>query len=260
MTGRVYVEPFAGGAGAAVNLLLKDYVQRILLNDIDPGIFAFWDAVLHQTEDLCRLIQDAPLTMDEWKRQRDVLDSAMSTGLQRGFAALYLNRTNRSGVISGGVIGGQRQNGTWKIDARFNRVTLAVKVREIARYRDRISLYGMDAGRFLAEVVAPLEDPLFLYLDPPYYGRGKDLYHNHYGHEDHVALAKVLSDHFADRPWLISYDDTPEIRAIYEGFRSLNYAIRYSAAARYQGAEIIFFGPAVKAPLLEDPLAVAAYA
>lgn len=260
MTGCLYVEPFAGGAGAAINLLRKGYVQSALLNDIDPGIVAFWNAVLRQTEDLCGLIHDTPVTMDEWRRQREVLASAASTALQRGFATLYLNRTNRSGVIGGGVIGGQRQRGTWKLDARFNRATLAAKVREIACYRDRIKLYGMDGSRFLTDVVVPLKDSIFLYLDPPYYGRGKDLYHNHYGHEDHVELAKVLGNRLADRPWVISYDDTPETRAIYEGFRSLSYAIRYSAAARYQGAEIMFFGPAIKEPLLEDPLSVVSYA
>jgi DNA adenine methylase len=216
--------------------------------------------VLHQTEDLCRLIQGSPVTMDEWWRQRKALASAASTVLQRGFATLYLNRTNRSGVIGGGVIGGQGQKGSWKLDARFNRTTLAAKVREIARYRDRIRLFNMDASRFLTEVVVPLKDPLFLYLDPPYYGRGQDLYHNHYAHEDHVGLAKLLRHHLADRPWLISYDDTPEIRAIYEDFRSLNYAIMYSAAARYRGAEIMFFGSAIKQPLLEDPLTVTSYA
>ncbi len=260
MTGCVYIEPFAGGAGAAINLLLKGYIHDILLNDIDPGVFAFWDVVLHQTEELCRLIETTPLTMDEWGRQRDALASATSTTVQRGFAALYLNRTNRSGVIRGGVIGGQGQHGAWKLDARFNRLTLVAKVREIASYRDRIRLYGMDACRFLTEVVAPLKGSLFLYLDPPYYGRGQDLYHNNYSHEDHVELARVLRDRLADKSWLISYDDTPEIRTIYEGFRSVTYAIRYSAATRYQGAEIMFFGPAIKEPLLENPLSVASYA
>jgi DNA adenine methylase len=216
--------------------------------------------VLHQTEDLCRLIRDASLTMDEWRRQREALESPTSTVLERGFAALYLNRTNRSGVISGGVIGGQNQGGTWKLDARFNKATLAAKVRAIALWRDRIALYGLDAGGFLTDVVAPLKDPIFLYLDPPYYARGKDLYHSHYGHEDHVALAKLLKDHFADRPWLVSYDDTPEIRTIYEGSPSLSYTIGYSAASRYRGAEIIFFGPAVKEPLLVDPLTLESYA
>jgi len=256
----LYAEPFAGGAGAAINLLRKGYVSTVLLNDVDPAIFAFWDSVLNRTEDLCRLILDTPVTVAEWRRQRAALDYAASTPLQRGFAALFLNRTNRSGVLRGGVIGGQNQTGHWKIDARYNPAGLVTKVREIAGYRDRIRLYGMDAGRFLTEVVAPLDGQVFVYLDPPYYGRGQDLYHNHYGPEGHVELAHVLRQHLADKPWLISYDDTPEVRDIYKDLRSLEYAIRYSAADRYQGAEIMFTSPAIERPLLRDPLTIASYA
>jgi len=256
----IYVEPFAGGAGAAISLLRREYVRILYLNDIDSGVHAFWHSVLHNTKDICQLIAKVPLTIDEWHRQREVIARPETASpLDLGFAVLFMNRTNRSGILRGGVIGGKNQGGEWKIDARFNRVGLIEKIQRIAGYRHRIELFCMDAREFLTKVVSTCGERSFVYLDPPYYQKGQALYHNHYEHCDHLALAQTLET-LGHLPWVVSYDNVPQIREFYDRQPYLTYNIGYTAASRYEGKEIMFFGPGVAQPPFADPLSVQRYA
>jgi DNA adenine methylase len=255
----IYIEPFAGGAGAGINLLRMEYVRLLYLNDIDTGVHAFWYSLLYHTEELCRMVEEAPLTMEEWHRQKEVLGSPTASPIDLGFAVLFMNRTNRSGIITGGVIGGQKQTGKWKIDARFNRVGLVEKIRRIAGYRHRIKLFCMDARDFLSNVVAACQERIFIYLDPPYYRKGRELYENNYGHDDHSALAQALKA-LGEKPWVVSYNNVPEIREVYSGLPHLTYGINYSASERYEGKEIMFFGPTIKQPRFKNPLSIKHYA
>ncbi|MFZ5451770.1 MAG: DNA adenine methylase [Thermodesulfobacteriota bacterium] len=255
-----YIEPFAGGAGAGINLLRKEYVRVLYLNDIDPGVYAFWYSLLNHTEDLCSLVAEVPLTMEEWHSQKEILrNPTAASPIGLGFAVLFLNRTNRSGIITGGVIGGQKQTGKWKIDARFNRAGLIEKIRRIAGYRHRIQLFCMDARDFLSNVVAACQERAFIYLDPPYYRKGQALYENNYRHDDHLALAQALKT-IGGKPWVVSYNNVPQIREAYDGLPHLTYGLNYSASERYEGKEIMFFGPTITQPLLKNPLSVKHYA
>src|SRR5690606_20758450 len=189
--GGIYAEPYAGGAAVALSLLFGEYAGRILINDIDRSIFAFWKSVLDETEDLCRLISNAKLSVAEWERQRSVQDSDLASILELGFSTFYLNRTNRSGIIRGGIIGGKEQDGDWKIDARFNKSDLIRRIEKIARYRSRIKVSNLDAAIFLNKLQPELDSSSLVYLDPPYYVKGGDLYENHYDHEDHEIIASL---------------------------------------------------------------------
>jgi len=116
----VYAEPFAGGAGVAIALLLDGYVEQIIINDIDLSVYAFWYSVLNHTEELCEKIVSTSVSMDEWYIQKQVFtDKDPAFLLELGFATFFLNRTNRSGILNAGVIGGKYQTGEWKIDARY---------------------------------------------------------------------------------------------------------------------------------------------
>lgn len=247
----VYVEPYAGGASVALRLLQDEYVSRIHINDLDRAVFGFWHSVLNETEALCRLIRDRRVSQAEWHRQKAVQTHARDVAvplLDLGFSTFFLNRTNRSGIIaSGGMIGGARQTGEWKIDARYNKPELISRIEFIARYRDRISLYNADAIDLLRDVLPTLPKKTFLYLDPPYYVKGKRrLYANSYEHEDHAEIAKIVTA--TDYPWVVSYDDTKEIRALYKGRRSRAYGLGYTARDRYEGAEIMFFNDRLRLP------------
>lgn len=74
--GGTYIEPFAGGAGIALDLLENDVVSRIVINDFDKGIYSFWRALLNETDKFIEEINRVPLTIDEWNRQRIIMLNA----------------------------------------------------------------------------------------------------------------------------------------------------------------------------------------
>lgn len=255
-----YIEPFAGGAGAAITLLRNNYVKDIILNDIDPGIYSFWFSALNHTDDLCKRVSTATLTIDEWHRQRTIARSPQEhSEIDLGFATLYMNRTNRSGIINGGVIGGQQQQGKWKMDARFNRAGLVNKITQIAQHKSRIKIFRLDALDFLNETVISELNKAFIYIDPPYYKKGQALYENHYIHEDHCQLERHLHS-IKHKNWVVSYDNVQEINDIYSSYNTIAYGINYSAAQRYKGNEVLFFGPTITPPDAPDPLSIKRYA
>ncbi len=253
-----YAEPFAGGAGIAISLLVNGYVNRIYLNDIDPAIYAFWHSVLNRPEELCRLVESTPLTMEEWYRQREVFnDLRCSSLLKKGFSTLFLNRTNRSGILRGGVIGGYAQEGNYKLDCRFNRTDLARKIRRIALYSDQIQLTCQDAAEFVKSVVPTTDKRTLVNLDPPYYGKGPELYTNFYQPKDHALLAKAVGK--IKRPWIVTYDDVSEIRELYTRFPMYNSSLNYFAQEKRVGVELFVASPVLKLPeqLRQQRLALA---
>lgn len=248
----VYAEPYAGGAAVALSLLFGEYVSHIYINDIDRGIHAFWESVLYDTDRLCSAISDVPVTIDEWRRQKLIQDQANPTTLQLALSTFFLNRTNRSGIISGGVIGGKSQTGTWKIGARFNKTDLIQRIRRISRYRSRINLYNLDAKDFILSVASDLPQKSLTFFDPPYYVKGQQLlYANYYSKEDHSEIAQLISD--LSTPWIISYDNVCEIRDLYRRYHCVEYDLSYSAQSRYRGQEIIFSSDNLVLPEVTDP-------
>lgn len=251
-----YVEVYAGGAGIAWSLLFEEYVQHIHINDLNPSLHAFWQSVLDTPDAICKLIYDTPITIEEWQRQKAIqTDSSNYSLLELGFSTFFLNRTNRSGIILGGVIGGKQQTGKWKLDARFNRDDLAKRIERIGRYAKRISLYKRDAADFITTILPTLPSKTLVYLDPPYYVKGQGLYENHYTHQDHVQIASLVSTKI-NQPWLVSYDAAPEIVNLYNKFRNIRYDLSYSAQNRYAGAEIIFFSSRLAVPTVLHPARV----
>lgn len=240
----VYAEPYAGGGGAALNLLFGEYVERIILNDIDPCVYAFWWAILRQTTGFLTRLEETPVSVEEWKKQRDIYrNRSRHSRIKVAFATFYLNRCNRSGIIvNGGPIGGHRQKGKWKLDARYNKAELIRRIEKIAAYRDRISIYNMDAVDFIKSVVLKSEAlrETLVYLDPPYYIKGKRLYLNYYQHDDHTQLAKFMKKQ-KDIKWILSYDNVPEIRKLYSGMNQLPFNLRYSAHTAKVGSELLIY-------------------
>lgn len=247
----VYVEPYAGGAGIAMELLMTDYAQEVWLNDIDPAIHAFWQAALHDTETLIALVETTPLTVAQWRRQRAIyLTPDKHATLTLGFAALFLNRTNRSGILNGGVIGGFSQKGQWLMDARFNGSKLAERIRRIGHYRHRVHLFNQDAELFLRCLKLPPKS--LIYLDPPYFHKGQRMYRNHYEQEDHARIAALVRNELPSR-WIVSYDDTPEIAKLYPAQRRIRYTLHYSAQIKRRGGELMIFSDTLRVPQTSNP-------
>ncbi|WP_220039593.1 DNA adenine methylase [Micromonospora endophytica] len=246
LLGSEYVELYAGGASVALSLLYEDFASHVHINDINRSIYAFWKVALDDPEGLCRAITDTPVTVEEWKRQKAIQSATDPTELELAFSTFYLNRTNRSGIIAGGIIGGHEQQGGWKIDARYNKAELCRRIRKVARFRSRISLTGADAAAMLGDIATRPARSTFVYLDPPYYVKGKGLYDNFYKHQDHVDIAQAVQ---ALRcPWVVSYDAVPEILSLYGSIRSLRYSLNYSAAEKHRGSEAMFFSQDLEIP------------
>jgi DNA adenine methylase len=250
----VYAEPYAGGAAVAIELLLHEYARKIYINDISPDVAAFWRSVLNETESLCRLIGSAKLTVKEWERQRAIhREPDRHDDLTLGFATFYLNRTNRSGILNAGLIGGKEQTGKWKMDARFNAPDLTARIRAIARVKSRIEFSQLDALKFLSTVCPQLPARSLIYLDPPYYVKGSDLYLHYYDHEDHVRIARRVA-RLGKKNWVVSYDNAPEVSPMYAPFRRIVYGLSYSAQDRYKGAEVMFFSDGLTIPEAVQPM------
>jgi DNA adenine methylase len=250
LVGREYVEPYAGGASVALSLLYEDYASHIHINDLNRSVFAFWAEVLADPESLCRRVREVAVTVEEWHRQRAVQSKSGASRADLAFSTLFLNRTSRSGIIGGGVIGGLKQTGKWKIDARFNRADLVRRIQKVARHRTRITLSQLDAAEYISESLPAIADA-FVYLDPPYFTKGEGLYQNFYEGSDHAEIAALVKG--ISQPWVVSYDAAPEILRLYESHASLAYGLRYSAQERYEGTEVMFFHPDLQAPDVESP-------
>ncbi len=251
-----YVEPYAGGAAIALELLLLGHVSSICMNDLNVSVHAFWSSVLNHTDELCERILTVPLTMDTWYEQKAIHENVSGqSNFDLGFAAFFLNRCNRSGIISGGVIGGKDQTGKWKLDARFNREALIRRIQKISSFKENIFLTNLDAIDFIKTWKRKIPPRSLVYLDPPYFVKGKRLYDSFYSYDDHARVAKAVLK-LSGVNWLVSYDDVPSIRDLYPEVRRIRYALSYSAKERYQGSEVMFFSNGLEIPPLPSKTSV----
>lgn len=237
---RIYVEPFSGGFGIGIGLLCENIIPSAILNDFDSHIYNFWCAVLNDTENLLRLITDTPITIEERKRQKQNYKDADSGPLTDGFATLFLNRVNFSGVIKGGPIGGLDQTGTYKLGCRFNKEDLKSKIETIAKLRSKIKLYNKDAGYLIRTSLTKMKSPMFLNIDPPYVMKGNQLYTNFFTEGDHLNLERVVAKHLGEKfPWIITYDDCILIRELYKQYHMQEYDIAHNAGGSVLGKELV---------------------
>lgn len=247
LQGGTYIEPYAGGASVALSLLYSKHAGRIKINDIDRSIYAFWYSVLNETEAFCRRIMDTPVNMDTWNAQRAVQQRKETENLlSLGFSTFFLNRTNRSGILSGGVIGGKEQTGNYLIDARYNKRDLIERIEYVVGYRDLIELTSMDAVALIQRYKRTPAAKTLVYLDPPYYVKGRDLYLNYYNDDDHRAIAEAIKKYKGK--WIISYDAVPFISELYCEYRQKEYYLSYSAGNPARGKEIMVYSDGLIIP------------
>jgi len=250
----IYAEAFAGGAGAALNLLFFEDVYEIYLNDKDELIYKFWKSILNETDDFLRLIVDTNVTMEERAYRKNILNNhslqRQLSDVELAFTVFLLNRTNRSGILKAGVIGGNNQDGVWKLDARFNKQSLIKRIEKIAFYKERIHLSCKDAISFLKSIDAfyTSESRLLIYLDPPFVKQGKDLYRYYFKKDDHIDLSHHLQKNVKST-WVLSYDDHNLIHSIYKEVEKNVFEFNYYANQTKLGKELIITSKNCKLPV-----------
>lgn len=245
LEGCTYAEAYCGGAGLAMKLLLLGRVSKVILNDIDPAVYSMWDAIVNHPDELCAFIEGTELNIPEWKAQRKVYLTSGAPSLELGKAAFYLNRTNRSGILRGGPIGGMSQSGKYGLDARFGKAALCKKVRAISARSSDIALHNVDACDFVDTVLMG-DGNVFANFDPPYVDKGPGLYENSYTENDHRAVAEKIGS--CEFPWMVTYDNSPLISELYKSFDMYLMDVGYSAASVKVGSELLIAGPGIRVP------------
>lgn len=236
-----YIEPFVGGAGVALMLLMEGYVDDIVINDYDKAIYSVWRAIISESENLVDRILDTPVNIDEWKKQKEIyVEQNKKYSLDLAFATFFLNRTNRSGILKGGPIGGFEQTGNYGIDARYNAEKLVERIRAIAKYKKHIKVYNKEIVSFIESVLPNYGQNSMTYFDPPYFNKGPELYKNFFDKEDHAKIAQLILNGVPGN-WIITYDDTPEIINLYKQQCVRRYDLNYSAANTGKSSEVIVF-------------------
>lgn len=248
-----YVEPYSGGASVALFLLIEGFVQRITINDKDRSIYAFWHSVLNKTNQLCKLIENAELSIEEWKKQKAVQSNKKKADLlELGFSTFYLNRTNHSGIINAGVMGGIEQKGNYLMDCRFNKVELIQRIKIIASHKKNIRLYKKDAIKLIDKIEQEAQNEnIVFYFDPPYYLKASTLYMNHYEDNNHKELSDRIKS-IKNIKWIISYDNVPEIQKLYTNCPKKEFTFKHTAYVIREGKEIMFFSRNIEQPKIED--------
>ncbi|WP_172372193.1 DNA adenine methylase [Sporosarcina jiandibaonis] len=249
-----YIEPFAGGAAVALRLLINNDVKRIIINDYDPGIYSLWNVIKNDSNSLIELINETPINMEQWYSQKKIqLNKKETDELRLAFSTLFLNRTNFSGIIKAGVIGGKNQDSFNKMDCRFNKSTIIDRIKLISSYSDRIKVCNYDAKDFIEKEIKHTRKSL-TFFDPPYYDKGPDLYTNFYTHHDHVELADVIKNKMRNRFWILTYDVANEIEELYDQYQYERYYLNYSIAKPTLGQEFMFFSKKINSGDIEKHL------
>lgn len=232
-----YVEPFAGGAGVSLELLFSGMVDHIVINDYDKSIYSIWRAIIENTNEFINMIYNTEISINEWNRQKDIYrNQAHKYSIELAFATFFLNRTNRSGILAAGPIGGYKQNGDYLIDARYNKEELISRILKIAKRRDNITVYNKDVRSFMKNYLHKYSNA-FVYLDPPYYKKGQELYKNFFVYKDHKEIADLLKKE--ESIWMVTYDAEPEIASLYSGFSTKLFDLSYSVAEKKKATEIM---------------------
>jgi DNA adenine methylase len=262
LIGMNYAEPYAGGAGLALRLLFEGYVEKIYINDIDKSIYSFWNVVLNRPKEFCKWIRNVKIDINRWEYYKDMQSNIVRIDeFELAKSTFFLNRTNISGVIKGGAIGGKMQEGKYKLDARFNKADLINRIMKIAELKSRIAVSNLDGISFLKKMDNKKED-IFIYLDPPYFQKGADLYMNFYKENDHKKLSKRVAK--LKKKWMVSYDNQEFILNLYAEQKKITYKLSQCASNRI-GDEILIFSnkidfassiSALKSPMILNQLCV----
>jgi DNA adenine methylase len=249
----IWLEPFGGGAGAALTALASGRVPEAWIVEANPALAAFWTTVMNDGPAMADRVERTVPTLGMFQDSRQTVAAALDgeriDTFKLGLAAFILNRCSRSGMIlpSVGPIGGKAQTGLHTVAARFNAAALADRIRTVHALGDRFKVFAGDGISFLEDLPASgVQDEVFCFVDPPYIGVGNDLYAIGMDDDLHQRLANALNRLTA--PWLLTYDAHPQIPQLYPDSQVLEFDIPHTAGSSRVGTEYLVLGPGMGAP------------
>lgn len=236
--GRIYCEAFAGGFGLGLKLMLNGDMERFIINDLDRHIYAFWYSVFRRTDELIERIQNTEITMPEWNIQKDIYENheQFDDLLDVGFSTLFLNRTNFSGILTSGPIGGFNQTGNYKLNCRFNKNRIIQSIRQISAFRNNVEIYNLDVIQLIQQL-RNRENEIFYNFDPPYVAKGPELYLNALVEQDHINLSNEINNIQTD--WIMTYDNVELIQELYQNYTQGKLSLPYSVSSKRRVNELM---------------------
>jgi DNA adenine methylase len=249
LDGCTLYELYAGGAGASINLLFTGLCKNIVLNDLDFHIYAFWHSILYDTENFVRLIHETEINVESWRQQKEIYDNYEKYEIVKvGFSTFFLNRANRSGILyKAGPIGGFDQTGNFKIDVRFNKSDLITRIERIANKKNQIEIFNSESKSLLKKIFRRQKQKKLIFLDPPYYVQGENLYMNFYEDNDHAELCKILTKYRSEN-WVLTYDNCDRINDLYDHFRRTHLTMSYTLQSKRTSKEVAIFSDNLHLP------------
>lgn len=239
--GCTFLEPYGGSAAVSFKLLENDVISYAKINELDPLIFSFWHSVMNHTEELIQLIETTEISIESWhniSQYRNPNHLNGKTAIEIGFAGLFLNRTNFSGILNANPLGGINQTSNYPIDCRFNKNRIIKSIRDLSIFRDKVDIFNLDAITFMQQETRYKRNrSIFVYIDPPYYEKGPTLYRYYYDYRMHKELSKYIKR--KTFPWLISYDNHPEIKKMYKRRYQQQIYLDYSVKTSRKGKELL---------------------
>lgn len=185
------VSPFTGGGSFELAMLDAGVVEHLHLNDLDTGIFSFWWVVKHMPFALIERLQTiTPTHKDFFEAQSIIKEDYRGVDVvEAAWASLLVNRLAYSGIYKANPLGGKK--GTRKaLLSRWNPIELEKRIMHIHQLSERITVTQENALELIEEAYWDGESTIF--IDPPYFEKGKDLYHCYYTEKDHIELSHLL--------------------------------------------------------------------
>lgn len=217
----LYAEPFVGMGG--VFLRRRTVPKAEVINDASGDVAGFFRILQRHYPQFMDTLRFQITSRREFERLVKT-DPSTLTDLERAARFLYLQRLSYGGKVASRTFGVQASR-----PARFNLNTLAPQLEDLHERLAGVVIEQLDFEAFLKRYDRP--GTLF-YLDPPYWGTegfyGRDLF----GRQDFERLAACLRG--LQGYWLLSINDRPEVRALFEGCEIETVETTYSVRGRGQ--------------------------
>lgn len=221
-------EPFFGSGSIGLECIKSPFVRKVWFNDFDDALAGMWNAVIHEPDRLCSLIDGFTPSVDAYNEFKSFLKGYKASGddyVEAGFKKMALHQMSYSGLgtKSGGPIGGKEQKSEYDVGCRWSPDNLKVQIRRIQTRLKQKEVRGSHVSSLDFEYLITDPAPCFIYLDPPYWDKGDELYEHPFTEADHRRLAKALKK--TGHPWVLSYDDVKPVRKLYKGcsFKEINF-------------------------------------